>query len=442
VKTKRTTYYWVTPDSPVVFRVRGPARVWFYFRGITGQTPTFQVWEGDSLLFHIRNRWKPSHRARILEDTTLRLTRPRKRFLKVPEGEHEYQVRTQGGRGLVKLYREVRSKKTRTQRRIPSRRERLLRAPRGELWMLPYLWASPGQRHPWRFSVQGQWAYLSNPFTFAEEDLQRIREGTAPYRYPDVHAPTDLRLRVRAFLRWYPGDFRWRSTVTLYGHLRNPVKNRTALRLEVSRRRSPWTIGFSWRPQVYVRPVYRSRVQRTDPLQYTALAVDLKVQGRRQRNRGALILRWQRFAYQAPFSYLSGHRWELQAEARIPGYRLGGTLGLLVTDAQPWEPDASYWLLAGYGEFPLPRQARAFGRLAWKTYLTPQADDDLHYGRRDLETRLRVTVPLVAPVGTLYWFLAYTGRRVWVDQNPHDLVFKNYDAWSTGLTWSSPVFRW
>ncbi len=433
VKDKHTTYYRVSPDHPVDFRIRGPARVWFYFRGILGETPEFQVLEGDSLVFRLRNAWQPSQRARVLEDSTLRVTRPRKRFLRVPPGEHRYRVRVRGGQGLVKLYRELPARRARKTRR-PSPRERILRSPQGILgWPLWLFARSPRPRFWWTATVD-RLAVLSNPFALPEEDLRRIRAGEAGYRYPGVHRAWDLQVRLRLQARWRPRSRarpRFTGTLWLYGHLWNPVKNRLGVKVEGSRRlgrRGRAGIVLSWWPRIFVRPVYRASAARTDPLVYAVGGLGAWL---RPTAGGLLSVDWRRYVYQAPFAYASGDRWLLGIEAERKPLRLVLRAGVYRTRRHPWEPDASYHLLR-LG-LRLRWRVQVSGEVTRKVYTTADPSDDLHYGRRDLERRVRLRVPLRlfrSPIpGTLV--LAYTGRRV--EGAGGALLFKNYDAWLVGL---------
>ncbi len=442
VKDKHTTYYWVTPEGPVTFRVRGPARVWFYFRALQGKPVVFRVLEGDSVVFRLKNHWQPSQKARILEDSTLRVTRPRKRFLKVPAGVHRYRVEVEGGRGLVKLYREVPKIRKRRSRK-PSPRERLLGAPRGSAWVPLFLTALP-QKPRHRLSLQAQLAYLSNPFTFAAEDLDRLRQGTAPYRYPGVERPNDLRLRIRGRWQWKARRYRLETDFTAYGYLWNRAKNRWSLALTASYRLRPYTwAGFAlrWRPGVYVRPVYRRSVQQTHPLVYSALGTEAWGRKPWQSLRWTLAAGWSHLAYQPPFAYVSGHRWYLRVEARRSFWSLGGRLGVYRTTARPWEPDASYLFLAPRLE--IGRALRLTASFTWKRYLTADSSDALHYGRHDRETRLRLSAPAFR-LGSGTWLrvlVAYAGRRTDTRTSGQALVFKNYDAWTVGLVgfWSVPL---
>ncbi len=444
VKDKRTTYYWVRPDGPVEFQVKGPARVWFYFRALQNTPVAFRVLEGDSVIFRLKNRWKPSLRARVLEDTSLRVTRPRKRFLKVPPGEHRYRVEVTGGRGLVKLYREVpKTQKRRSRRTSP--RERLLGAPRGSLYVPLFLVGLP-RRARTTLSLQTQLAFLSNPFTFAPDDLDRIRVGDAGYRYPDVQNPTDLRLRLRATLTHRGRRGRLSGSLTAYGHLWNRVKNRIAVAIEGSRRlERRHTLGFrlALRPGVYVRPVYRRSLQRTDPLRYSALSAE--VWGRRALRRGSWTvgLGWAGYRYDEPFAYVSGQRWHLRLEGRRRRYGLGLRLGVYRTRVQPWEPDASYAFVTGQLELRVAA-LRASASLTWKHYLTNRADDALHYGREDREAGFRIQAPVLRPVPggpPVFGFVAYRGRRVHTTDSATSLVFKNYDAWTVGFSGSWRLLR-
>ncbi len=367
------TYYRIDSKNPVKVRVKGPTTLYVYYRAILGKrkyaVADISIYMDGKLVKRKKKKLKASKKYRFYDGKReIIASKPLKLKLSVPEGVHTYEIRLEGSKGALKIYRSKR-KKTR--------------------------------KNPFRINLLFKSYYTTNAYRYSQASIDTFNLGLKTYRYPNVNSIGDLVLLPNISFSW---KGRLYLSLMYAKYLSNPQLDR--FKVELGARYKRFALELGYIPEYPIRPTYYA------PLTYKMLSYTYAYM--------KLSYHVSSYRFQVQISNMDYNNFFNEYDARMFRISVSYKLGKLrfyapvsyIMDVEPTLKDWSNFY-AGLGAYYNLDNLKLDGWFRIRTFLTSNVADH-NYNRRDVEGNLSLKY---------YFPLKHVRFNLW-----YDLFFRSSNA--------------